>query len=88
MGVKGWTVVFEGERVQADVFAAILEADGLRVEVFGDNAYGVGIDLTPARILVPSEDAETARRLIREAEEAPLTPDDEAQGEAGSAEHV
>ena len=71
--------MFEGERLQADVFAAILEADGLRVEVFGDNAYGVGIDLTPARILVPDQEAEAARRLIREAQEAPLTPDDDGE---------
>ena len=79
MSVKGWTVVFEGERLQADVFAAILGADGLRVEVFGDNAYGVGIDLTPARILVPSEDAETARRLIKEPQQAPMPSDEEIE---------
>ena len=75
MSVKGWTVVFKGERLQAELIAAILEADGLRVEVFGDNAYGVGIDLTAARLLVPDEDAEAARRLIRDAQEAPLPPD-------------
>jgi putative signal transducing protein len=79
VGIKGWSVVFEGERLRADVLAAILEADGLRVEVFGDNAYGIAIDLTPARILVPSEEAETARRLIKEAQDAPLTPDDEEE---------
>jgi len=77
MGVKGWSVVFKGERLQAELIAAILEADGLRVEVFGDNAYGVGIDLTAARLLVPEEDAEAARNLIRQAQEAPLPPDDE-----------
>ena len=82
MGVKGWTVVFEGEKLQADVFGAILEADGLRVEVFGDNAYGIGIDLTPARIMVPSEDAETARRLIRQAQEAPALSDEELEEES------
>lgn len=71
MGVKGWTVVFRGERIQADLLAAILEADGLRVEVFGDHAYGVGINLTEAQVLVPDEQAGTARRLIRHAEEAP-----------------
>jgi len=76
MSIKGWAVVFEGERIQADVLAAILEADGLRVEVFGDNAYGIGVDLTPARILVPNDDADTARRLIKQAQEAPLPPDD------------
>ena len=71
MGVKGWTVVFKGERFQAEIVAAALQADGLRVEVFGDNAYGVGIDLTAARLMVPDDQAETARRLIREAQDAP-----------------
>ena len=81
MGVKGWSVVYEGERLQADLMAAILEADGLQVEVFGDNAYGVGIDLTEARLMVPEEEAERARRLIKEAQEAPLPTDEEAAEE-------
>ncbi len=71
MGVKGWTVVFKGERFQAEIVAAALSADGLRVEVFGDNAYGIGIDLTAARLMVPDDQADTARRLIREAQDAP-----------------
>jgi hypothetical protein len=74
--VKGWSVVFEGDRIQADLIAAVLQADGLRVEVFGDHAYGVGINLTPARVLVPDDQAETARELIRQAEQqAPSEPD-------------
>jgi Putative prokaryotic signal transducing protein len=77
VGVKGWSVVFKGERLQAELIAAILEADGLRVEVFGDNAYGVGIDLTEARLLVPDGDAETARRLIKQAQDAPVPPDED-----------
>lgn len=75
MSVKGWTVVYKGERIQAEIVAASLRADGLRVEVFGDNAYGIGIDLTEARLMVPDEQAETARRLIREAEGAPAAED-------------
>lgn len=71
MSVKGWAVVFRGERVQADLIAAVLEADGLRVEVFGDHAYGVGVNLTDARVMVPDEQAETARELIRQADEQP-----------------
>jgi hypothetical protein len=77
VSVKGWTVVFKGERLQADLVAAVLEADGLRVEVFGDNAYGVGIDLTEARIMVPDSEAQAARRLIKQAQDAPLPPDEE-----------
>lgn len=76
MGVKGWTVVFRGERIQADLLAAILEADGLRVEVFGDHAYGVGVNLTDARVMVPDEQAQAAREVIREAEATPVEDDE------------
>lgn len=75
MGVKGWSVVFKGQRFQADLLAAVLEASGMRVEVFGDNAYGIGINLTDARVMVPDDEAETARRLIAEAEAAPVESD-------------
>jgi len=69
--VKGWTVVFQGGRIQADLVAAVLQADGVRVEVFGDHAYGVGINLTEARVLVPDDQADVARELIRQAGDAP-----------------
>ena len=81
MSVQGWVVVFTGERIQADLLAAVLEADGLRVEVFGDNAYGVGIDLTAARLLVPEDQAEAARRMIKEAESAPAEADEASEDE-------
>src|SRR5207237_1337674 len=71
VSVRGWAVIFKGQRIQAEILQAILQADGLRAEVFGDTAYGVGIDLTEARLMVPDEDAETARQIIKEAEEAP-----------------
>ena len=71
MGVKGWTTVFQGGRIQADLVAAVLQADGVRVEVFGDHAYGVGINLTDARVMVPDDQAETARELIRHAVDVP-----------------
>jgi hypothetical protein len=75
VSVKGWSVVFRGERIQADLVAAVLQADGLVVEVFGDHAYGVGVNLTDARVMVPDDQAETARKLIRQAEETPSQPD-------------
>jgi hypothetical protein len=77
VGVKGWSVVFRGERIQADLLAAVLEADGLRVEVFGDHAYGVGINLSDARVLVPDDQARMARKIIEEAEAAPVDPEGE-----------
>jgi len=70
VSVKGWSLVFRGERIQADLVAAVLQAEGLRVEVFGDHAYGVGINLTDARVLVPDEQAETALELIRQTNQA------------------
>lgn len=75
MAVKGWTVVYRGNRIQADVLAAVLDAHGIRVEVFGDTAYGIGIDFTDARALVPDAQAAAARQLIKEAEKASPEPD-------------
>ena len=75
-GVKGWTIVFRGGRIQADLVAAVLQADGLTVEVFGDHAYGVGINLTDAVIMVPDDQVQTAQQIIREADERPAERDD------------
>jgi chromosome condensin MukBEF MukE localization factor len=51
------------------------------VEVFGDNAYGVGVDFTEARVMVPDDQAQTARRIIREAEAAPSEGEPEIDSE-------
>jgi putative signal transducing protein len=75
VGVKGWQVVFRGERIQADLLGAVLEANGIRVEVFGDHAYGVGINLSEARVMVPDDQARLARELIREADAEPAEPE-------------
>jgi hypothetical protein len=68
VAVKGWEVVYRGERLHADLVAAVLEANGIKVEVFGDTAYSYAINFTDARVLVPEESAEAARELIRQAE--------------------
>ncbi|HEY1455971.1 MAG TPA: DUF2007 domain-containing protein [Candidatus Dormibacteraeota bacterium] len=68
MSVRGWTVVYTGSRLKVEIIAASLQADGLSPEVFGDTAYGVGVDLTPARLMVPDEEAKKARELIKRAE--------------------
>ena len=68
MAVKGWEVVYRGERLRADLVAAVLEANGIKVEVFGDTAYSYAINFTDARVLVPEESAESARELIRQAD--------------------
>ena len=75
MGVKGWQVVYRGDRIQADLLGAVLEANGLRVEVFGDHAYGVGVNLSEARVMVPDDQARAARKLIREADAEPAQPE-------------
>jgi len=79
VSVKGWTVVYRGSRIQAEIIAAALQADGLAPEVFGDSAYGVGVDLTDARLMVPDGQASHARRLIERAEQEPAEPDDEPE---------
>ena len=76
MSVEGWDVVFRGERLKADLVAAVLEANGIRVEVFGDHAYSYAINLTEARVMVPEDQAPAARELIRQAEaELPQPPE-------------
>jgi hypothetical protein len=68
VGVKGWEVVFRGDRMQADLLAAVLEANGLRAEVFGDTAYSYAINFTDARVLVPVDQLPAAAAVIQEAQ--------------------
>jgi len=76
VGVKGWDVVFSGDRLKADLVAAVLEANGIRVEVFGDHAYSYAMNLTEARVMVPEDQAKVAQELIRQAEaDLPQPPD-------------
>jgi hypothetical protein len=69
VSVKGWEVVFTGARLQADLLAAVLDANGIRAEVFGDNAYSYAVNFTESRVLVPSDQASKARKLILQAQE-------------------
>ncbi len=71
MGVKGWEVVFRGERLKADLVAAVLEANGIEAEVFGDTAYSAAMNFTEARIMVPESQVDQARALISQAEAEP-----------------
>jgi hypothetical protein len=76
VSVKGWDVVFTGDRLQADLLAAVLAANGIRVEVFGDNAYSFAVNFTDARVMVPSDEAAKAAELIRKAQaELPTPPE-------------
>ena len=73
MQVKGWTVVFTGDRTHADIVAAALAAHGLQVQAYGDFGFGTGsgFDVVASGVMVPDDQAKTARRLIREAESSP-----------------
>jgi hypothetical protein len=46
----------------------VLEANGLRAEVFGDTAYSYAINFTEARVMVPADQLSTAQDLIRAAQ--------------------
>jgi aspartokinase len=76
VSVKGWEVVFTGERLQADLLAAVLDANGIRAEVFGDNAYSYAVNFTESRVLVPSDQASRAKKLIKDAQEELAAPTD------------
>ncbi len=67
MTVKGWEVVFKGERLQADLVAAVLSSHGIKVEVFGDTAYSVAVNFTEARVFVPEDSVEQAREVLKQA---------------------
>ncbi len=68
MGVRGWTVVYTGDRLKADLLAAVLDANGIRVEVFGDHGYSYAINFTEARVMVPEDQAQAAREIISTAD--------------------
>jgi len=66
MTVEGWEVVFKGERLQADLVAAVLESHGIKVEVFGDTAYSVAVNFTEARVFVPEDSLEQAKEVLKQ----------------------
>ncbi|HSS92564.1 MAG TPA: DUF2007 domain-containing protein [Candidatus Dormibacteraeota bacterium] len=68
MTTKGWQEVFRGDRLKADLVAAVLEANDITAEVFGDTAYSAAMNFTDARIMVPDAQAAKALDLIRQAD--------------------
>jgi aspartokinase len=66
MTVEGWEVVFKGERLQADLVAAVLESNGIKVEVFGDTAYSVAVNFTEARVFVPADSLDQAKEVLKQ----------------------
>ena len=80
MSVEGWELVFTGERLQADLLAAVLDANAIRAEVFGDTAYSYAMNFTDARVLVPADQAKAARKLIKEAQAELAKPTEADKG--------
>ena len=72
--IKGWAVVYRGPQWKADVIAASLEAQGIETEAFQEMRIGPIVD---GQVMVPEGQASRARRLIEEAEDAPIEPDDQ-----------
>ena len=64
--MSGWEVVLEGTRLEADLATAALEAAGLEARVLSDTgAYFPGATVD-SRVLVPAEQAEAAREILRQ----------------------
>ena len=67
-GQPGWTSVWRGNRLKAEIVGAALSAAGFRVsEIGGMTAYS-GLDFDDCELFVPEAEARAARQLIEEAE--------------------
>ena len=88
--VPGKVVVkHEVTRLAADNVVAFLQAQGIDAEVWADDAGGTlpALDETRfAQVLVPEADAEEAKRLIAERENAPPTDDEGDEDDDGDEE--
>jgi hypothetical protein len=63
---EGWTQVFQGPRVRADVLVAVLEIEGLHpvCQQFSPDTWWSGPVLEDVRIYVPESEAEQARTIV------------------------
>ena len=68
--MKGWTEVFEGPRLQAEIVAAALDAAGIEVSELGGMAQYSGLDFDTCKLFVPDDQAVPARELIAAAGDA------------------
>jgi hypothetical protein len=69
---EGWTEVFHGSQVQAETFAAILQADGMEPQVLTDSFAGWGgmpvVGAETAGLFVPEHEAQRAVALLAQAQ--------------------
>jgi hypothetical protein len=66
--VRGWTEVFDGPRLRAEIVAAALSAAGIEVSELGGMAQYSGLDFDTCKLFVPDDQASTARELLAAAE--------------------
>jgi hypothetical protein len=66
----GWSEVFGGSCLEANLVHAVLEAGGLRpvTQQFSPEVWWSGTVLEDCRVYVPAEEAEAAREALRERE--------------------
>jgi len=62
--VKGWTVVFEGARWEADMVMAVLEAKGIRVETLGGMGEYLATNFYDSVVYVPDPEAGQAKAVL------------------------
>jgi hypothetical protein len=67
---EGWSEIFGGPCVRANVIHAVLEASGLRpvTQQFSPDVWWSGQVLEDCRVYVPEDQAEAARRVLDEGE--------------------
>jgi hypothetical protein len=77
---EGWTEVFRGACLEADLVVAVLDASAVRAVRQQQSAENLwpGTILEDCRVYVPTTEAEAARRALAERE--PLGDADEPEG--------
>jgi hypothetical protein len=61
---KGWTRIFQGSRLEADLVVAVLEASGLHPTSLGGIGEYAAVDYYDSQVLVPDGEAESARKVL------------------------
>jgi hypothetical protein len=61
---KGWTRVFRGSRLEADVVTAVLESAGLHPASLGGIGEYAAVDYYDSEVLVPDAEVESAKEVL------------------------
>ena len=68
--MNGWTEVFEGPRLKAEIVASALASAGIEVSELGGITPYSGLSVDSCKLFVPDDQAGSARDLIEAAEDA------------------